>query len=564
MSASILPPDIPLQRSNEPDLLRLLDKLATDACTQEEFLRAVQRLEQVDPDVGWEVLALLDQYFRRKKLSPALFVSVKKRLEQRHLAGAQAEPLPEAPSGAEAPASAEASASGNTQPAWRAGFLICGRYRITDVLRRSPGEMLVEAVDEVRAGLAGVRQRVAIHVLDTGESPEPGLLLRLCALQALSHPGIVRVFDVDAEPGVLYLTRELLNGRSLQTLVEQYGQRLDPSAAQMILASVASALAHAHSRDVFHGDVNATNIFIADVGEVKLTGFRLRFTGPAPAAAADHLAFARLAYELLSGSPAPPERLPGESKRALLPAPPGVTREQWRALHDTLTGKGRGKAGNVLSLFGGSSSTPTANVTLLRTGTSAPVRTGGKVGWIATGLVASLLATTTWLVATHDAESVPLAAAALEVADAPVPQLPAVPASPEVTTRPVVPVPVPQPAVMRPQLDLPTRVARVDAGQPVARIWVRRQGSLRGETTFLWWTESGTAEIDVDFREIPPRMATIANGARGVELLVPIVPNADRLASRAFYVKIDSPGPGAILGARNLTQVLILPNEGSR
>ena len=38
-------------------------------CTPDEFLAEILRREHEDPDVGWEALALLDQEFRRQRIS---------------------------------------------------------------------------------------------------------------------------------------------------------------------------------------------------------------------------------------------------------------------------------------------------------------------------------------------------------------------------------------------------------------------------------------------------------------------------------------------------------------
>jgi hypothetical protein len=125
---------------------------------------------------------------------------------------------------------------------------------------------------------------------------------------------------------------------------------------------------------------------------------------------------------------------------------------------------------------------------------------------------------------------------------------------------PVIPkriVAAPRPS--RALIDLPDATATVAGDQPVAKIWVRRRGGLTGEVSFLWWTESGSARVDQDFRAITPRMATIDSGASGVELLVPVVANPSRQRPRTFYVKIDEPGSGATLGDQTLMQVSIVP-----
>jgi hypothetical protein len=99
----------------------------------------------------------------------------------------------------------------------------------------------------------------------------------------------------------------------------------------------------------------------------------------------------------------------------------------------------------------------------------------------------------------------------------------------------------------------------VDTSEPVARIWVTRRGSLGREVRFRWWTETGTAQVDRDFRAIEPRVAVIPEGSRGVELLVPLMPDPARREPRTFYVKIDEPNAGVDLGTRTLMQVAIVP-----
>ena len=68
---------------------------------------------------------------------------------------------------------------------------------------------------------------------------------------------------------------------------------------------MASALAYAHSQGVTHGDVCAMNVFMTHDGEFRLQGFELQDTRHPMDAAADRRAFARLAYQVLDGSPRP-------------------------------------------------------------------------------------------------------------------------------------------------------------------------------------------------------------------------------------------------------------------
>lgn len=263
-----------------------------------------------------------------------------------------------------------------------------------------------------------------------------------------------------------------------------------------------------------------------------------------------------------------------------LHVPPGITREQWRLLRDTMTGRERKGKGNVLAAFAGDEHIAAGRVALLRANVQAPARRMGFREWIATGIVAAILVVAGYFVVTEGESPLPRATAGSHATSAPVPDAatpvpsadvvvprdvvaaaaPPPVIAPPVAARPVTPPSaVPAPVYSRALIELPSDTATVEADQPVARIWVRRRGRLSGEVSFLWWTETGSAQVDRDFRRITPRTAVIDSGASGVELLVPLVVDPSRQQPRTFYVKIDEPGSGSTLGERTLMQVSIVP-----
>jgi len=155
-------------------------------------------------------------------------------------------------------------------------------------------------------------------------------------------------------------------------------------------------------------------------------------------------------------------------------------------------------------------------------------------------------------------------------------------AAPRVTAPPV-PAPSPSPAAASPAAASPPAASRVAAaptkapagtskietatdtvevlaGQPSAQVSVRRKGNLRGETSFRWWTESGTAKPGADFTAVVPQLAYFADGKSNVSLSIPlsIAPHAQ---AKSFYVVIDQSEDGAALGARTLTMVTLLPSD---
>src|SRR5882757_1704955 len=64
-----------------------LDALASGICTPEVFLSAMQDQFQGDREKSWEVLSLLDQYYRRGRIKAELFHTLKSSLESSGVKG---------------------------------------------------------------------------------------------------------------------------------------------------------------------------------------------------------------------------------------------------------------------------------------------------------------------------------------------------------------------------------------------------------------------------------------------------------------------------------------------
>jgi serine/threonine protein kinase len=94
-----------------------------------------------------------------------------------------------------------------------------------------------------------------------------------------------------------------------------------------------------------------------------------------------------------------------------------------------------------------------------------------------------------------------------------------------------------------------------------ARVTVRRRGSLHGDASFRWWTESGTAKPGRDFTPVIPRVEHIADGSGSINLTIPVL-STPRGKSKSFYVVIDQTESGGTpLGARTLTMVTMQPPD---
>jgi hypothetical protein len=116
-------------------------------------------------------------------------------------------------------------------------------------------------------------------------------------------------------------------------------------------------------------------------------------------------------------------------------------------------------------------------------------------------------------------------------------------------------------ALPRSRIELAADTIDVPLTDPAARIIVRRRGSLQGNATFTWWTESGTAKPGQDFIAVSPHQEVIEEGKNSVSLFIPVVGDATRQQPKSFYVVINDPGSGVTLGARTLTMVTIPPSQ---
>jgi len=90
----------------------------------------------------------------------------------------------------------------------------------------------------------------------------------------LSHPNIVDVHSVNVDGTRLYVLMEYLEGKSLNTLLdEEFGRGMSFSHAWPIIEDAAAALSYAHDHNVIHSDLKPANIFLTTSGKTKLLDF---------------------------------------------------------------------------------------------------------------------------------------------------------------------------------------------------------------------------------------------------------------------------------------------------
>ncbi|HKW65003.1 MAG TPA: serine/threonine-protein kinase [Candidatus Acidoferrum sp.] len=149
-----------------------------------------------------------------------------------------------------------------------------GRYEIVGELGRGAMGIVYKAVDPVIGRTVAVK---TIRLSEEGTGlKRPELLARFQtearAAGLLTHPNIVVVYDAGEEDGLYYITMELVEGKSLQALLDG-GHSFPLPRTLRILDQTCNALQFAHERNVVHRDIKPANLMLTADDTVKITDF---------------------------------------------------------------------------------------------------------------------------------------------------------------------------------------------------------------------------------------------------------------------------------------------------
>ena len=125
------------------------------------------------------------------------------------------------------------------------------------------------AEDEVLGRAVAVKLLLGDHA---DESATARFRLEAQTAARLSHPHLVAVFDFGTWEGRLFLVMELVEGRSLGSLLAAE-ERLGAEQVARIAGQAAAGLAAAHRQGVVHRDIKPGNLMLDAEGSVKIGDF---------------------------------------------------------------------------------------------------------------------------------------------------------------------------------------------------------------------------------------------------------------------------------------------------
>ncbi len=149
-------------------------------------------------------------------------------------------------------------------------MILNNRYKLLERIGLGGMAVVYKAVDLT------ANETVAIKILRDEYCSDEEFIKRFNneakAAASLSHPNIVKIYDVGSEGDVPYIVMEYVEGVTLEDYIAAL-QTLRWKDALKVAAQILAAVDHAHRHNIIHRDIKPMNIMVADNGVIKLTDF---------------------------------------------------------------------------------------------------------------------------------------------------------------------------------------------------------------------------------------------------------------------------------------------------
>lgn len=150
------------------------------------------------------------------------------------------------------------------------GKRLDGRYEIQEIIGVGGMSVVYKAYDNFEDRI------VAIKILKEEFVTNEEFLTRFKneskAIAVLSHPNIVKVYDVSFGDLIQYIVMEYIDGITLKEYIARQGSLRWRDAAYFVI-QILKGLQHAHDKGIIHRDIKPQNIMVLPDGTIKVTDF---------------------------------------------------------------------------------------------------------------------------------------------------------------------------------------------------------------------------------------------------------------------------------------------------
>ncbi len=150
------------------------------------------------------------------------------------------------------------------------GKRLDGRYEILELIGVGGMANVYKAYDRLEDSIVAVK--ILREEFLTNEEFVRRFKNESKAISMLSHPNIVKVYDVNFSDNIQCIVMEYIDGITLKEYIERQ-KKLTWKDAVHFTTQVLKALQHAHSRGIVHRDIKPQNIMLLPDGSIKVMDF---------------------------------------------------------------------------------------------------------------------------------------------------------------------------------------------------------------------------------------------------------------------------------------------------
>lgn len=150
------------------------------------------------------------------------------------------------------------------------GKRLDGRYEIREIVGVGGMAVVYKAYDNIDDRMVSIK--VLKDEFLANEEFRRRFKNESKAIAVLSHPNIVKVYDVSLGDKLQYIVMEYVEGITLKEYIEQQGV-IPWKEAVHFTTQILRALQHAHDKGIVHRDIKPQNILLLENGTIKVTDF---------------------------------------------------------------------------------------------------------------------------------------------------------------------------------------------------------------------------------------------------------------------------------------------------
>ena len=112
--------------------------------------------------------------------------------------------------------------------------------------------------------------KLLTRALSDDERYQRRFMREFALTREVTHPNVVRTFEMGKHQSLLFFTMEFIDG---EPLVDRARRGVDPELAINIFGEIVKGVSALHERGIIHRDLKSQNVLIRKDGEIKISDF---------------------------------------------------------------------------------------------------------------------------------------------------------------------------------------------------------------------------------------------------------------------------------------------------